>query len=142
MDFILREAFQYLGMPYRWGGNNPVSGFDCSGLVQWLLRSAGIDPVGDQTAQGLFDIFEKKYGVTNVTKAGVICFYGAHIAAISHVAFCIDSFRVIEAGGGDHTTVSRDVAEKQGACVRISHVSHRKDLVAKIQPDYATIGLI
>ena len=34
---VLKESYKYIGIPYIWGGNNP-QGFDCSGLVQWILK--------------------------------------------------------------------------------------------------------
>ncbi len=39
---IVNKAMQYLGVPYVWGGTSP-SGFDCSGLVQYVMNSLGID---------------------------------------------------------------------------------------------------
>ncbi len=39
---IVNEASKYLGVPYVWGGTTP-DGFDCSGLVQYVLNSLGID---------------------------------------------------------------------------------------------------
>lgn len=38
---IVNTAMQYLGVPYVWGGTSP-SGFDCSGLVQYVCRANGI----------------------------------------------------------------------------------------------------
>lgn len=39
---IVAEAQKYLGVPYVWGGTSP-SGFDCSGLVQYVCSTLGID---------------------------------------------------------------------------------------------------
>jgi cell wall-associated NlpC family hydrolase len=38
---FLTAALSRIGRPYVWGGSGP-SVFDCSGLVQWSLRQAGI----------------------------------------------------------------------------------------------------
>ncbi|MGM9935966.1 MAG: C40 family peptidase, partial [Candidatus Ornithomonoglobus sp.] len=41
-DAICLEAAKYLGVPYVWGGTTP-NGFDCSGFVQYVFKSLGID---------------------------------------------------------------------------------------------------
>lgn len=37
---VLKRALALLGTPYRWGGTSPDGGFDCSGLVGYVFRTA------------------------------------------------------------------------------------------------------
>lgn len=38
-----RVALEAVGTPYRYGGESPAIGFDCSGLVRWSYGRVGID---------------------------------------------------------------------------------------------------
>lgn len=141
MDILKAYALSFIGLSYRWGGDDPIYGFDCSGFVQELLASCGIDPVGDQTAQGLYDYFSQN-GYGNKYGCGSLAFYGKSIREITHVAMMIDTYRIIEAGGGGSKTTSREAAAEQNAYIRVRHLKNRKDLVAVVKPDYSTIGLL
>lgn len=141
MNLLKAYALQFVGLPYRWGGDDTIDGYDCSGFVQELLASCGEDPPGDQTAQGLYNWFEHR-GRWNVFKCGSLCFYGSSAQRITHVAMLLDRFRVVEAGGGGSKTTTPAKAAAQNAYIRVRHIDHRADRVAVIRPHYTKIGLI
>jgi hypothetical protein len=39
---VVQAASKYLGVPYAWGGTDPSTGLDCSGLVQQVYSDLGI----------------------------------------------------------------------------------------------------
>jgi cell wall-associated NlpC family hydrolase len=141
MNILIHYAMSFVGLPYRWGGDDSIDGFDCSGYVQEILAAAGIDPRGDQTAQALYDLL-----APNSTHGGMgpgyLAFFGESVTKITHVAFCVDSYRMLEAGGGGSRTVTKQDAASQNAYVRMRLIKSRRDLVATLKPSYITIGVI
>jgi len=139
LDYLEEYAMRFIGTPYRWGGDDPMAGFDCSGFVQELLASVGMDPSGDQTAQALFDYFLNSSNRNPPPCRGVLCFYGRSAREITHIAWMINSLQVIEAGGGGSKTTSLEAAIAQNAFIRLRHYLHRKDLVAMLLPEYPVV---
>ena len=132
----IEYAKSLLHVPYIWGGKSPLIGLDCSGFVCEVLKSVGA--VGNHeelSAQGLFDRFNGK-GINYMVH---LAFFGKDLKSIDHVGILdiannqIDSrTSLIEAAGGDHTTITREIAEKIDARVKVRPVGYRKDLVASI----------
>lgn len=85
---IAATAFKYLGVPYVWGGENPATGFDCSGLVQYVLAQNGI-AIGRTS-------YEQYQQVTPVSRAnlvpGDLLFFSTDAPGASHVAIYIGSY--------------------------------------------------
>lgn len=40
---LVHTARRYIGLPYRWGGESPEEGFDCSGLTMTVYRVNGLN---------------------------------------------------------------------------------------------------
>lgn len=76
------QALTYRGMPYISGASSPKRGFDCSGLIYYLLRSRGYNP--PRTAAGF-----ASYGESvprNQLKAGdLVLFANTYKRGISHI---------------------------------------------------------
>lgn len=137
MKRLIDYAMSFVGTSYRWAGDDPMGGFDCSGLVQEILSSVGEDPVGDQSSHSLYLHF-KRYGKIkegNVACAGDLAFFGTQVK-VSHIAFCIDAYRMIEAGGGGRKVRNKQDAEFYNAYVRVRPIDSRSDLIAIIKPEY------
>lgn len=138
MQLLIQYAMQFVGLPYKWGGDDPILGYDCSGFVQELLAAIGEDPAGDQTAQALYDAFKNR--ASSLQVEGSLLFFGKSVTQITHVAFAISPVLMIEAGGGggSKTNTSADAAA-QNAYLRVRPISNRKDLVASLRPVYKLV---
>lgn len=117
-DLALKIAWKMWGLPYLWGGDDPVVGFDCSGMCIEILKSVGLLPrKGDWTAHGLHRLFASK----TVQEAGPGClvFYESNPGRIVHVEFLLDREFSIGASGGGSRTLTRRDAVKQNAYIKI-----------------------
>lgn len=130
-DYLMK----FVGLPYIFGGNNPLTGFDCSGLVIEIASAIGLPPPRDMAAQELYS-FYSGFFVDAEPRFGSLAFYGKSTNFISHIAFCISDTLMIEAGSGNHTTTTREIAAVQNAFVRIRPIKKRSDLVSIIYPAY------
>ena len=92
---FLQAAVSRLGMPYVWGAAGPTS-FDCSGLVQWSFRQAGVvmpRVAADQARTG------PSVPVSQL-QPGDLLFYHTDPTApgyISHVAIYLGGGKMIQA---------------------------------------------
>ena len=118
----------FLNIPYRWGGDDPLDGVDCSGLVLEGLKAVGIVPRElDTTADGLLNVTFKS--ATRVTdphqlRPGMLVFWGVPIRHVEIVWQVFpDRVLTIGASGGGSATVDRAAAVQQNAYVKIRRVT-------------------
>lgn len=112
---IYAAAYAKLGKRYWWGKSGPDY-FDCSGLVYWSLKQAGV-PGGRGTAAS----YSQKWSAVsfNNSKTGDLVCFGSPAYHIGIVILNSDGSRsMIHAGGGDSSTHGDD----PNACVKISSI--------------------
>ena len=88
-DRAAKIALRAVGIPYRWGGASPASGFDCSGLVYWAYGRVGIEV--PHSSYGLYG--EGRYVVRSRMKAGDVLFF----SGLGHVGLYLGHGRMVHA---------------------------------------------
>lgn len=112
----VKIARHFLGTPYVWGGAAP-SGFDCSGLTQYVYGKLGVNLAHfAQTQYG-----QGKQVSKDGLKTGDLVFFGSGTGSIDHVGFYV--------GGGKYLH-----APKTGDVVKVSRLSDRSDYVGACRP--------
>jgi len=93
---VLFHAIGLVGTPYHWGGNTPESGFDCSGLVDYVFRtSAGIDL--PRTSRAMSRLDAPRITDTADLAGGDLLFFRTEHHRISHVAIYVGKGRFVHA---------------------------------------------
>ena len=82
---ITNHAQELMGIPYKYGGNRPREGFDCSGLVVYLYQGAGLDMARTSRQQA------KQGKVVNTSEArpGDLVFYKRRGGEVFHVSVVV-----------------------------------------------------
>lgn len=82
-------ALKAVGVPYRWGGASPASGFDCSGLVYWAYGTLGVEL--PHSSYALYDL-GRRVRSSRLKPGDLLFFYG-----LGHVGMYIGHGRMVHA---------------------------------------------
>ena len=122
---MLLQALLALGLDYRYGGNSPVTGFDCSGLVAHVYREAwGIELPRNTAGQSKAGF---AVGLKEI-QAGDLLFYNTLNRPNSHVGIYLGDGRFVH-------------APKAGARVRVESIksaywSQRYNGARRVEPAF------
>lgn len=91
---ITLRAIALVGTPYRYGGNTPAGGFDCSGLVGFVYREAGGIALPRTTAE--MARMAASRIARDALRTGDLVFFG-QTSAVSHVGIYVGEGRFVHA---------------------------------------------
>lgn len=103
---VLIRAISLVGTPYRYGGNTPEGGFDCSGLVGYVYRDM-LDLRLPRTTRELAALEGPRIPPTQLA-GGDLVFFGTH-GEVSHVGIYVGEGRFVH-------------APSSGGTVRLDHL--------------------
>lgn len=129
---VLFRAISLVGTPYRWGGNTPDTGFDCSGLVDYVFRTeAGIDL--PRTSHAIAALDAPKIAKNDLEPGDLLFFGRGH--RVTHVAIYVGHDRFVNAPsrGG---TVRLD--ELDGYYWRDHYLFAKRVLTPRVRASLAT----
>jgi len=94
---VLPTAERYLGVPYRWGGTSPKTGFDCSGFVQYVFAKHGTRL--PRTSREQASSGQRLRPAWASLRPGDLVMFAEPGRRISHVAIYAGHRRIIHATG-------------------------------------------
>lgn len=131
-NMALDIAWRLYGIPYRWGGDDPIQGFDCSGFIVEILRSLGILPLtGDWTAATLFEHFSANRE-PHPEECFLVFWKGDH--GIRHVEMCLNEILSIGASGGGSGVLSEVEAAIANAYIKVRPILGRGEIAGYVDP--------
>lgn len=103
---VLMRAISLVGTPYLYGGNTPQTGFDCSGLVNYVYRDM-LNLKLPRTSRALAEYQGPRIGPQQLTAADLVFFSTG--GQVTHVGIYVGGGRFVH-------------APSSGGTVRLDHL--------------------
>ena len=91
---VLFRAIALVGTPYRWGGNTPQGGFDCSGLVGYVFTDAAGVTL-PRTSAAMSELGPRKLAIDSLQSGDLVFFASGR--SVSHVGIYVGERRFVHA---------------------------------------------
>lgn len=93
---IISESKKHIGIPYSYGDEDPINGFDCSGFT-WYVYKKSINYNLPRNSRQQFSTGGGNFVNFNQLKPGDLMFFSDNGRQITHVAIFLDQYNFIHA---------------------------------------------
>jgi cell wall-associated NlpC family hydrolase len=125
---VLATADRYVGTRYRYGGESPAEGFDCSGFVQYVFARHGVELPRTSAQQA--GAGRAVSGTGGALQPGDLMFFDTEGHGVDHVAIYAGGGRLIHAASGAGRVRYDDVDTDRGRWLLERLVASRRVLAA------------
>jgi peptidoglycan DL-endopeptidase LytE len=123
---VLATADRYLGTRYRYGGETPEAGFDCSGFVQYVFGRHGINlPRTSRLQASAGKALGRRVGSL---QPGDLLLFATGGSRINHVAIYVGGNRILHSSAGAGKVLYDDLSTPRGKWYLARHVASRRVL--------------
>ena len=121
---VIGTAEEYLGVPYKWGGNTPESGFDCSGYTRYVFARQGVQL--PRTSREQARAGQNVTARRSALRQGDLMMFAEPHRAISHVAIYAGDGRIIHSSSSGGGVRYDDLDTKRGQWFMHNMVAARR----------------
>jgi cell wall-associated NlpC family hydrolase len=123
---VLATAQRYVGTRYRYGGELPGTGFDCSGFVQYVFGRHGVEL--PRTSRQQASAGQSLPDGLGALKPGDLMLFSSRGARVDHVAIYMGNNRILHSSAGAGGVVYDDLTTSRGKWYLARHVESRRVL--------------
>jgi cell wall-associated NlpC family hydrolase len=123
---ILSTAKRFVGTHYRYGGESPTTGFDCSGFVQYVFGRHGVEL--PRTSRLQAHAGEALPLAVDALQPGDLLLFASSGREVNHVAIYVGNNRILHSSAGAGGVVFDDLTTPRGRWYLKRHVASRRVL--------------
>lgn len=121
---VIGTAEEYLGVPYKWGGTSPKTGFDCSGYVRYVYAEQGVRL--PRTSREQARAGDRVAPRVSSLRQGDLMLFAESGNTISHVAIYAGGGKFIHASSSGHGVRYDDLDTRRGRWFEAHMVAARR----------------
>jgi cell wall-associated NlpC family hydrolase len=121
---VVATADRYVGIRYRYGGETPRDGFDCSGFVRYVFGRNGVELPRTSRQQATVGV---ALGARVASlKPGDLMLFSTTGGRINHVAIYVGNNRMLHASAGAGKVLYDNLTTARGKWYLARHVASRR----------------